>query len=215
MAEFTEQELSCEEWRNIAGYEGKYQISNLGRVLLLGVYRDGRRYSQRIKKTRLGVGGYEYTILTDFSGKARTWKIHRLVAMAFIQNPNEYPCVDHIDGERTNNRASNLRWATYSMNANNPITRRRLSQALKHHCSQDFVRERLRAMTNDPANIKARRDSAIRTVCQLDKSGDFIREFESITEAANFVGGNVTSITRVCRGRRPSAYGYKWRYKYE
>lgn len=213
--EYTERELATEEWRDIAGYEGKYQISNLGRVLLFGVYRDGRRYSQRIKKTRFGVGGYEYTILTDFSGKAKTWKIHRLVAMAFIQNPNEYPCVDHIDGERTNNRASNLRWATYSMNANNPITIRRLSQALKQHCSQDFVRERLRAMANDPANIKARRDSAIRTVCQLDKSGDFIREFESITEAANFVGGNVTSITRVCRGRRPSAYGYKWRYKYE
>ena len=213
--EYTEQELAAEEWRDIAGYEGKYQISNLGRVLLLGVYRDGRRYSQRIKKTRFGVCGYEYTILTDFAGNAKTWKIHRLVAMTFIQNPNEYPCVDHIDGVRTNNRVSNLRWATYSMNANNPITIQRLSKALKQHCSQDFVRELCRYNALKPENIQARRESVIRAVLQLDKNGNFVREFDSITEAANFVGGRSTSITRVCRGRRPSAYGYKWKYKDE
>ena len=213
--EYTERELATEEWRDIAGYEGKYQISNLGRVLLLGVYRDGRRYSRRIKKTRFGVCGYEYTILTDFAGNTKTWKIHRLVAMTFIQNPDEYPCVDHIDGVRTNNRVSNLRWATYSMNANNPITRQRLSKALKQHCSQDFVRELCRYNALKPENIQARMAKVIRCVQQLDKDGILIREFESITAAAKHVNGNVTSITRACRNRRPSAYGYKWKYKDE
>lgn len=211
--EFTRNELANEEWRDIVGYEGKYQISSLGRLSMYGVYRDGRKYASRIKKTRLDTGGYEYAILTDFSGKTKTWKIHRLVAITFIPNPNKYPCVDHIDGDRRNNRTVNLRWATYSMNANNPITRDRLSKALKRYCSQDFVRERHRENALKPQNMQARRTKIIRTVYRLDKNGSFIKEFKSITEAANSVNGNVTSITRACRNRRPTAYGYKWKYK--
>lgn len=212
---FTEEELEKEEWRDIAGYEGKYKISSLGRLSMSGVYRDGRRYSPRIKKTRFDVGGYEYAVLTNFNGDVKTWKIHRVVALAFIPNPYEYPCIDHLDGNRDNNRASNLRWATHSMNANNPITRQRLSDSLKLYCSSERVREQRRINALNPHGVIARRMKVVRKVCQLDKNGTFIREFESITEAAKYVNGNVTSITRVCRGRRPSAYGYKWRYKNE
>ena len=207
--------LPNEEWRDVVGYEGKYKISNMGRLFLCGVYRDGRRYKPHIKKTSLDVGGYEYAHLTDFDGNVKTYKIHRLVAMAFIENPNKFPCIDHIDCNRTNNKANNLRWASYEMNANNPITRERLSIASKKYSCQDHVREKRRRDAFKPQNILARRQKIIRSVCQYSKDGVFIKEFDSITNAALSVNGKSTSITRVCKGRRPTAYGYIWKYKEE
>ena len=207
--------LPNEEWRDIVGYEGKYKISNRGRLFLCGVYRDGRRYRPHIKKTRLDAWGYEYANLTDFEGKVKTHKIHRLVAVAFIDNPNNLPCIDHIDGDRTNNKVDNLRWASYEMNANNPITRERLSIASKKYSRQDHVREKRRRDAFKPQNILARRQKIIRQVCQYSKEGVFIKEFDSITNAALSVNGKSTSITRACKGRRPTAYGFIWRYKDE
>lgn len=99
------------------------------------------------------------------------------------------------------------------MNANNPITRDRLSKALKRYCSQDFVRERHRENALKPQNMQARKVKVIRSVYQLDRTGKIIKEFSSIVEAANSVNGNATSITRSCRGKRSTAYGYKWKYK--
>lgn len=202
-----------EIWKNIEGYEGKYKISNLGRVLMLGSYSDGRRYKESIKKTRFDKGGYEYTILTNWKGKSKTIKIHRLVAEAFIPNNENKPCIDHIDCNRANNNVENLRWATYKENANNPITRKHLSDALKEVCNSEESRAKKRMYAIIPQNIEARRSKVIRNVMQFDKNGTLVNEFKSITDAAKSVNGNVTSITRNCRGRRPSAYGYVWRYK--
>ena len=123
--------LPNEEWRDIVGYEGKYKISNMGRLFLCGVYRDGRRYKPHIKKTSLDVGGYEYANLTDFDGNVKTYKIHRLVAMAFIENPNNFPCIDHINRIRTDNRIENLRWCTKEENNRN--TKRSLPDGKQKH----------------------------------------------------------------------------------
>lgn len=202
-----------EIWKDIEGYAGKYKISNHGRVKMLGSYSDGRTYKSSIKKTRFDRGGYEYTILTDWNGNTKTIKIHRLVATAFIPNPSNKPCIDHIDCNRRNNYFENLRWVTYKENANNPLTREHLSNALKRVCESDDTRRKRRESALLPKNIKARRVKIIKSVCQFDKQGNFIKEFESITDAAKSVNGNTTSIVRNCKGKRPSAYGFVWKYK--
>ena len=102
-----------EEWRDIEGYEGLYQVSSLGNVR-----------SQRRKTTKGGLlkiaknpCGYSFVNLCK-NGKASLKRIHRLVAEAFVPNPNGYSDVNHIDGNKENNKASNLEWVTRSANIN-------------------------------------------------------------------------------------------------
>lgn len=84
-----------EVWKEIHGYNERYEVSNYGRVRSNDMIINGR--------------------------------LHRLVAAAFVPNPENKPCVDHIDGDRANNHADNLRWSTRKQNANNPITRKRVA----------------------------------------------------------------------------------------
>ena len=106
-----------EQWKDIQGYEGLYQISDCGRV------KNSR--TGRILKLRNNKGYIEVTL------KGRTYLVHRLVAEAFIPNIDNLPCVDHIDTNKENNVYTNLRWVTHSENMRNPITREQLSEAHK------------------------------------------------------------------------------------
>lgn len=202
-----------EVWKDIKGYEGKYKISNLGRILMSGIHSNGRKYGEKIKKTRVDKNGYEYANLTDWEGNVKTRKIHQLVACAFIPNTENKPCIDHIDCNRTNNNVSNLRWVTHKENANNPLTKKHLSEALIEACKSQEYREQRRMSAMLPKNMEARLAKVLRPVLKYTKNGLFIKEFPSISDAAREVNGNVTSITRNCKGRRPSAYGYVWKYK--
>lgn len=123
-----------EEWRDVVGYEGLYQVNNLGRcksldrVLLVKGYnrkdyfiiRKGRILSNK----RTNKGGYIRHVLVK-DGKSKQFCIHKLVAEAFIPNPENKPRVDHIDTNAKNNCVSNLRWATDSENRNNVLTAER------------------------------------------------------------------------------------------
>lgn len=103
-----------EEWANINGYEGLYLISNLGRVMSLP---RGKKTSRNIKSTYIGNKGYEQVGLSG-NGNYRTLRIHRLVAEAFISNPEKKEQVNHIDGVKTNNCVLNLEWNTNQENRN-------------------------------------------------------------------------------------------------
>lgn len=111
-----------EEWKDIKGFEGYYQISNLGRV------KSVERYSAQkhlIKEKLLNIhhnnSGYcDISLYID--GVRYHRKVHRLVAEAFIPNPNNLPEVDHIDTNKDNNCVDNLRWVTHSENHLNPLT---------------------------------------------------------------------------------------------
>ena len=101
-----------EEWRDIKGYEGKYMVSNLGRVKSLNYNNTGK---EKIMKGRDNGKGYLRVNLTK-DGKVKTCRIHRLVAQAFLENPQNLPEVNHKDKIRTNNHVENLEWCTTKYN---------------------------------------------------------------------------------------------------
>ena len=94
-----------EVWKDVTGYEGFYQVSNLGNV---------KNRNKKLKPNISNVG-YKYVILSK-NKNPKTCTIHRLVATAFIKNPNKKRCVNHKDGNKLNNHKDNLEWCTYTEN---------------------------------------------------------------------------------------------------
>ena len=140
-------ESTIEIWKPIAGFEGLYEISSLGRVKNVPhwVTRDyirnnGEHIIDRLfikekilnpkrkyphsKRTKGGEQCYLGHALRK-GGKYFNKLLHRLIAEAFIPNPDNKPCIDHINGDALDNRIENLRWCTYKENNNNPITKER------------------------------------------------------------------------------------------
>lgn len=137
-----------EIWKDIKGYEGLYQVSNLGRV---------KRLKRFIKSSSIFGGKAtlkEYILKPRYDSKARGLKhgyfrvslrgknfcVHRLVADAFIPNPLNKPFVDHIDTDIENNRADNLRWVTASENNTNVLSRRKRSLMLEGDIARDVAK---------------------------------------------------------------------------
>ena len=105
-------------WKDIPGYEGYYAVSDDGQVKSLNrdiVCQDGIHHiSARLMKQSVSNGYYVVNLRKP--GHTRVWPVHKLVAMAFIANPDSLPVVNHIDGDKTNNHVSNLEWASYAWN---------------------------------------------------------------------------------------------------
>lgn len=97
-----------EEWRPVRGYEGLYEVSNIGRIKSL---------RNNIVLKQLDSGNGYFKVLFSKCGKVRSFWVHRLVASAFVPNPNDLPVVDHLDGNKRNNNAENLDWCTSGDNS--------------------------------------------------------------------------------------------------
>lgn len=125
-----------EEWKDIKGYEGLYQVSNYGNVRSLDrtiytILGYKQFYKGKALKKTEDKNGYLFVAL---GSKAPNKKVHRLVAETFIPNPENKPEVDHIDGNPQNNNLKNLQWANHKENINNSITKTRMKQnALKQY----------------------------------------------------------------------------------
>lgn len=200
-----------EEWRDIAGYEGLYQVSDWGRVrsidrvikyLVKGKYPAKRICKgQIIAPFKINSGYLSVTLVKSSKGCNKT--LHRLVAETFIPNPDSKPCVGHKDCNETNNCADNLYWCTYPENNNHPITKERQIESFKK-------RDLSYLHTSEVENKISK--SLSKSVVQL-KDGAFVREWNSIKDAASFLGKSGGNITLCCKGKIKSIYGYNWMYK--
>lgn len=191
-----------EIWKDIPSWEGLYQVSDKGNIQSMNYYHKKGRIHPR--KKCIGSGNYLYVIL-DNKDRSKRYSVHRLVAMAFIPNPENKPCIDHINGDRQDNRVENLRWCTHKENNNNPLTIAKY-KAIPRKPYTDEWRRKI---------SEAGKGKGCIAILQFTKAGVFLKEWPSAREATLFLGKSKkdSSITACCRGRQASALGYKWKYK--
>lgn len=166
--EFFTKRIMIEIWKEIKGFEGRYEISSEGRV-------------RNMKKGNILVASKnEKGYLRLRLGRGKDYRVHRLVAEAFIPNPNNKPCVDHINAIRDDNRVENLRWVTHTENNLNPITFERLTE-------------------------KSGKD-----IVQLSLKGVALNYFRFMQLAENHTGVIRQDISDCRKGKRQTAGGYRW-----
>lgn len=134
--------MNSEVWKDIKGYEGLYQVSNLGNVRSLNFNHIGEI---RVLKPILNRYGYLFVNLCH-EGKVKTLKIHRIVASAFLENPGNLPQVNHKDEDKKNNRVENLEWCDARYNSNYGTRNERVAKSLSKRVLQftkegEFVKE--------------------------------------------------------------------------
>ena len=178
-----------EEWRNIDGYNGQYQVSNFGRVKSIG---NNKNRHEKILKPGHRRGGYLCVNLKRKDGD-KVVSVHRLVAMAFPEICGEwYPqaVCHHINENRTDNRPENLQWVSNKTNSNAGTKKRRMSEK----------------MTNHPSISKK--------VQQYDLEGRLISEYPSLKEAERQTGICATGIGACARGNKwcNTSGGYIWKF---
>ena len=183
--------LDGEEWRFINGTMGYFAVSTHGRVasmshLVSGGNNNSWMTKPHVLTTRTNRGGYLRARLVSKHGIDITKLVHRLVAEAFIPNPNNYPFIDHINGDKTDNSVNNLRWCTRSMNMLNPVTRVRNSKA---------------RTGKKPHNCKP--------IVQI-KNGVVIATFESGGEACRALNLSSGTLCDCCRNQKHTYKGYNW-----
>jgi len=197
--------ITMEEWKDIPGAEGKYEISTLWR--LRSIQFHGK---PRIKDIHISHDARWYCIATIYYPEKRiTRKIHRLVAINFVPNPNNYKQINHLDGDKDNNHASNLEWCTAQHNITHSVINwlKRCQRGDDHYIRQDRTRHPLfgKKWKNNPSN---------RAIIQYDLSMKIIKEWEWWTYEINrILWYSRSHISKVCRWIYVQWYWSIWKYK--
>ena len=173
-----------ETWKDIKDFEGIYQISTLGRVKRnKRKTRDGRNLKEKYMRPYTDWNGYFKVTLTN-KKVTKHFFVHRLVANAFIPNPNDLSQINHKDENKQNNCVDNLEWCTRLYNMN-------------YGSTQEKKAKKSRKQVN-----------------QYDLNGIFIKKWNSIKEASNSLGINHANISSCCKNKygRRSSGGFMWKY---
>jgi hypothetical protein len=170
-----------EIWKEVKSYEGLYEVSNNGNI------RNSN--TGRVLKPSPNSRGYLHVTLSKFNVH-RTTKIHNMVALHFRDNPDNKPCVNHIDGVKTNNWDYNLEYCTPLEN------------------SQHAVRMGLK-----PSEVRGYANPKGTAVLQMDMNENIIADFGSMSDAQRKTGVSKGGIRYVCMGKREHAGGFKWKFK--
>ena len=182
-----------EQWKDIEGYEGIYQVSNLGRVRSLDrtyTMKNGRKQSQkgRFMIARVDKDGYEIIKLRTLTSRV-AHRVHRLVAQAFIPNPDNLALINHKDENKTNNRADNLEWCTNSYNLSYGSCLEKMSSS---HRNRHYLSKPIEQYTAD---------------------GQFVKAYPSSAEAMRQTGIHKNNIRACCRGLYSQSGGFIWKEK--
>ena len=187
-----------EQWKDIKGYEGAYQVSNFGRVRSLDRYvncgiRNNDKVLKKGKIIKQNISN-NYLVVGLCNGKTQKSKlVHRLVAEAFILNPNNYPCVNHKNENKLNNCWYNLEWCTNKYNNNYGTRLTRISEKLQ----------------NNKKLSKA--------VNQYDLNNNFIKKWNSAKQVERELGISNAHINKCCQNKEHyrTSGGYIWKYAEE
>lgn len=187
-----------EQWKDIKGWVGYYQVSDLGRVRSIDrvVIHKNRGHKQfkrgKLLKSVKTKKGYLSVDLVK-QGLRKSVVVHRLVALTFIDNKHKKPQVNHKDGNKLNNHLSNLEWVTNKENIQHAFKLGLKESPMKGKYGKDHNRSV--------------------SIIQKSKQGEFIKEFASISDAYRETHINLGNIQSACCGRVKTAGGYKWEYK--
>ena len=190
-----------EIWKPVVGWETLYEVSNFGNIRTLHYKQPYLMHPITDRK------GYKrVSFVLPNSKKYKRYGVHRVVAEAFIPNPDNLPCVNHKDENKQNNHVDNLEWCTVRYNLEYGTARSRMINSRKGIKFSDLHLYNLQL---------SHAISQGKSVVQLDKFGNVISEYISISEAARNIGINVNSISHACNGISKSAGGYLWKFKEE